>query len=110
MTSVARIDTTNLPGHVRKCQPATNGRPRHGWSMRLLGRSGASAAGLREGDRAGTRPEQRPLEEWALESCESGVKCTQARDGHVRPDTEDMGVDQPLERKAEEDAETPLLV
>ena len=37
MTSVARLDVENLPGQGRTCQPGTTRRPRHDWSMRLLG-------------------------------------------------------------------------
>ena len=37
MSSVARPDVENLPGQCPSCQREDNGRPRHGYSMRLLG-------------------------------------------------------------------------
>ncbi len=36
MTSVARLDRKNLPWQGGACQPVTDGRPRHDWSMRWL--------------------------------------------------------------------------
>ena len=53
MTSVARLDVENLPQQRWSCQPATTGRPRHDWSMRLLdsnsrrhGRQGGGLKGI----------------------------------------------------------------
>ena len=46
MTSVARLDVENLPGRGRSCQPVTTGRPRHDWSMRLLGLSASQDNGV----------------------------------------------------------------
>ena len=45
MTSVARRDVENLPVKGRSCQPGTTGRPRHDWSMRLLGGNMADLTG-----------------------------------------------------------------
>ena len=42
MTSVARQDVEYLPHLGRSGQDGTDGRPRHDWSMRLLGSAATS--------------------------------------------------------------------